>query len=58
MSQYGKDKTYLDENGWTQRSPISDDECILKCLKNARYLAGLDRLQVEKLIKQYGGDVM
>ena len=25
----------IDENGWEQRDPISDEECILICLKNA-----------------------
>ena len=53
-----KSKTYIDEHGWTQKVPLTDNECVLKCLENCRYLAGLDRKQVEKLIKQYGGKVI
>ena len=25
----------IDEHGWTQKDPISDEECILICLRNA-----------------------
>ena len=25
----------IDEHGWTQRDPISEDELILLCVKNA-----------------------
>jgi|TARA_B100000073_G_scaffold11054_1_gene9276 hypothetical protein len=41
----------IDENGWWQRDPISDKECILICLKNAP--EGTDRKQVERLIKEF-----
>ncbi len=41
----------IDENGWTQRDPISDKECILICLRNAP--CGTDRKQVSRLIKNY-----
>ena len=51
-------KTIIDEHGWRQRAPISDRACIRIALENSRYLAGLNRSQVEKLIKQYGGKVI
>ena len=41
----------IDKNGWTQRDAISDNECILICLKNAP--CGTDRKQVIRLIKLY-----
>ncbi len=40
----------IDENGWSQRDPISDEECILICLKNAP--CGTDRKQVMRLIDE------
>ena len=43
----------LDEYGFTKRKPISDRECIYKCLDNNRALAGLDRKQVERLCKEF-----
>ena len=36
---------------WTQRPAISDEECILLCLRNAP--CGTDRKQVIRLIKHY-----
>tara|TARA_Y100000287_G_scaffold142474_1_gene117188 strand:+ start:75 stop:215 length:141 start_codon:yes stop_codon:yes gene_type:complete len=36
---------------WTQRPAISDEECILLCLRNAP--CGTDKKQVDKLIKHY-----
>ena len=41
----------IDENGWTQRDPIKDEECILICLRNAP--DGTDKKQIERLIKWY-----
>jgi len=41
----------IDKNGWTQRDAISDNECILICLRNAP--CGTDRKQVIRLIKRY-----
>ena len=41
----------IDKNGWWQRDMISDNECILICLKNAP--AGTNKKQVERLIKKY-----
>ena len=41
----------IDENGWEQRDPIRDDECILICLRNAP--CGTDKKQVAKLIMEF-----
>ena len=43
----------VNEHGFTIRVPISDRECIYKCLDNCRQLAGLDRNQVERLCKEF-----
>ena len=42
-----------DHMGFTTRDPISDRECILKSLENCVNLAGLDKKQVERLIKEF-----
>ena len=42
-----------DEHGFTKRKKISDRECIYKCLHNCEQMAGLDRKQVQRLIKQF-----
>ena len=34
----------IDEHGWTQRDPISEDELILLCVKNA--FLSTDRKQI------------
>ena len=39
--------------GFSKRKPISDRECIYKCLDNCISLAGLDKNQVERLAKQF-----
>lgn len=38
---------------WTERDPITDDECILLCLKNCTQLCGVDKKQVARLIERY-----
>ena len=43
-------KKYYDEQGWEIAAPISDRECIYKCLDNCRQLAGLDRKQVARFV--------
>ena len=48
-----KGKKYYDEQGWEIRGPISDRECIYKCLENCINLAGLDKKQVERLAQQF-----
>jgi hypothetical protein len=45
----------LDEHGFTKRKPISDRECIYKCLDNNRELAGMDRKQVARLCEEFAG---
>ncbi len=47
------DSEERDEHGFTKRKPISDRECIYKCLDNCIALAGLDKHQVERLAKQF-----
>tara|TARA_R100001463_G_scaffold1555_1_gene6778 strand:+ start:260 stop:538 length:279 start_codon:yes stop_codon:yes gene_type:complete len=48
-----KGKKYYDEQGWEISAPISDRECIYKCLDNSRQLAGLDRKQVARLCEDF-----
>ena len=49
---------YNEDTGWSEKIPWTDDECILICLENCINLAGLDKKQVERLAKQYGGKVL
>ena len=42
-----------DYMGFSQREPISDRECIYKCLHNCEQMAGLDKKQVARLMKQF-----
>jgi hypothetical protein len=44
---------YLDEHGWPKTPPISDRECIYKCLQNCEQLSGLDKQQVQRLMKEF-----
>ena len=48
-------KTYIDDQGWRQRAPISDRECIRLCLHNCIDLCGLNKEQVKRLYLKYGG---
>jgi hypothetical protein len=41
-----------DENGFQKTVPWTDEECILICLDNCRNLCGLDKKQVERIIKE------
>ncbi len=45
-----------DNHGWPKKPPISDRECIYKCLDNCVNLAGLDKKQVERLLKEFSVD--
>ena len=45
----------VDKNGFTIKPPISDDECILICLKNAP--CGTNKKQTERLVKDYYGRI-
>ena len=40
------------KNGFQKQVPWTDDECILISLDNCRNLAGLDKNQVERIIKE------
>tara|TARA_B100000287_G_scaffold380100_1_gene383605 strand:- start:109 stop:366 length:258 start_codon:yes stop_codon:yes gene_type:complete len=44
---------YVDKHGFTVKPPITDRECIYKCLDNCRHLAGLDRKQVSRLCDEF-----
>ena len=57
-AQVTKGKKYYDEQGWEISPPISDRECILKCLENCEQLAGLNRKQVRKLIDEFSSGQM
>tara|TARA_B100000579_G_scaffold270610_1_gene223484 strand:- start:43 stop:255 length:213 start_codon:yes stop_codon:yes gene_type:complete len=48
-------KTIIDKDGWRQRAPVSDRECIRICLHNSINLCGVDKEQVKKLYIKYGG---
>ena len=37
------------------REKMSDSECILQCLKNCEQTAGLDKKQVQRMIKEFEG---
>ena len=43
----------VDDQGWPKSPPISDRECIYKCLCNCEQLAGLDKKQVARLMKEF-----
>ena len=46
-------KKYYDEQGWEISPPISDRECIYRCLENCQALAGLDKKQVQRLMEDF-----
>ena len=48
-----KGKKYYDEHGWEISAPISFREWIYKCLDNCENLAGLDKKQVQRLMKEF-----
>ena len=48
-----KGKKYYDEQGWEISPPISDRECIYRCLENCEDLAGLDKKQVQRLMEDF-----
>ena len=52
-AQVTKGKKYYDEQGWEIRPPMSDRECIYRCLENCESLAGLDKKQVQRLMKDF-----
>ena len=42
-----------DHMGFEKKKSISDRECIYKCLCNCEQLAGLDKNQVARLMKEF-----
>ena len=52
-AQVTQGKKYYDEQGWEIAAPISDRECIYRCLENCESLAGLDKKQVQRLMKEF-----
>ena len=52
-AQVTKGKKYYDEQGWEISAPISDRECIYRCLENCAQLSGLDKKQVQRLMKDF-----
>ena len=52
-AQVTEGKKYYDEQGWEIRPPMSDRECIYRCLENCESLAGLDKKQVQRLMEEF-----
>ena len=52
-AQATEGKKYYDDQGWEISPPISDRECIYRCLENCEQLAGLDRKQVRRLMEDF-----
>ena len=52
-AQGSKGKKYYDKDGWEISPPISDRECIYRCLENCINLAGLDKVQVMRLAEEF-----
>ena len=52
-AQVTEGKKYYDEQGWEISPPISDRECIFRCLENCIDLAGLDKKQVMRLAEDF-----
>ena len=52
-AQVTEGKKYYDEQGWEIAPPISDRECIYRCLENCEQLAGLDKKQVQRLMEDF-----
>ena len=48
-------KTRINDQGWKERAPISDRECVRICLHNSISLCGVDKEQVKRLYIKYGG---
>jgi len=52
-AQVTKGKKYYDKDGWEISPPISDRECIYRCLENCESLAGLNKKQVQRLMEDF-----
>ena len=56
-AQVTEGKKYYDDQGWEIAPPISDRECIYRCLENCQALAGLDKKQVQRLMEDFKTDI-
>ena len=56
-AQLTKGKKYYDEQGWEISPPITDRECIYRCVENCEQLAGLDKKQVQRLMEDFKTDI-
>ena len=52
-AQVTEGKKYYNEQGWEISPPISDRECIYRSLENCQNLAGLDKVQVMRLMDEF-----
>ncbi len=52
-AQVTEGKKYYDEQGWEIAPPMSDRECIYRCLENCKQLAGLNKKQVQRLMEDF-----
>ena len=52
-AQVTEGKKYYDEQGWEIAPPMSDRECIYRCLENCEQLAGLNKKQVQRLMEDF-----
>jgi len=56
MNEIGLEPKFISNEksstGWSERAPWTDNECILIALDNSRMLCGLDKGQVERIIKE------
>ena len=56
-AQVTEGKKYYDEQGWEISPPISDRECIYRCLENCEQLAVLYKKQVQRLMEDFKTDI-
>ena len=52
-AQVTEGKKSYDKDSWEISPPISDRECIYRCLENCQELSGLDRKQVQRLMEDF-----
>ena len=45
-------KFRITKDGWNERVPWTDRQCIILCLENCVMMAGQDKNQVERIIKE------
>ena len=52
MSLFEPRFEYSEDSGWSERVPWTDEEAILLSLENSIDLCGLDKKQVERIMKE------